>query len=252
MSKSMKDLEVPPTGSLADVMAELQSVDSAGGFDRVRSVLAMRMGQYNDIKLTEGQVRHIAKSFADIELGSSTNLVMICEKKTCLYKNRCALYMSNIAPEGKECLHENKILTHALDQYIESMEIDIENYPEMVLVNQLVEYELIEYRCNAILSLEHQNMRMTSVIGIDESGQLVTKEEISHALQIKMQVFKNKMAILQELTATRQQKWKKQAALKEAKGGPAKVLSSMKKQLDNLKTTEADANKQNVLKDDGE
>lgn len=252
MSKSMKDLEVPATGSLADVMAELQSVDSAGGFDRVRSVLAMRMGQYNDIKLTEGQVRHIAKSFADIELGSSTNLVMICEKKTCLYKNRCALYMSDIAPEGKECLHENKILTHALDQYIESMEIDIENYPEMVLVNQLVEYELIEYRCNAILSLEHQNMRMTSVIGIDESGQLVTKEEISHALQIKMQVFKNKMAILQELTATRQQKWKKQAALKEAKGGPAKVLSSMKKQLDNLKTTEADATKQNVLEDDGE
>lgn len=252
MSKSIKDLDVPNTGSLAEVMSELEAFSSESGLDRVRSVLAMRMSQYNDIKLNESQIRSIAKAFADIEVGSATNLVMICDKKACLYRNRCALFVSNIAPEGRECLHENKILTHALDQYILSLEIELDNYPEMVLVNQLVEYELIEYRCNAILSLEHQNMKMTSVIGIDEAGQLVTKEEVSHALSIKMQVFKNKMLILQELTATRQQKWKKQAALKEAKSGPAKVLSSMKKKLDELKTSEADVKKENVLSDNGD
>lgn len=251
MGNQIKDLEAPESKTLTDVLTEVNNISKDGtrGLDRVRSILAMRMYQYNDLKLTESQVKGIAKSFADIELGSSTNLVLMCSKEKCLYRDRCALYKSKSCPEGKECLHENKVLTHSLDQYLESLEVDINNYPEMVMVNQLVEYELLEYRCNAILSLDHSNLKMTSVIGIDETGNIITKEEISHALNVKMQVFKNKMMILQELTATRKEKWKKQAALKEAKSSPVKILSSMKSHLEKLRTTEEDAKKESVLGD---
>lgn len=231
----LKDITAPaPNNSLAEVINELASRDD-NGLDRVRSVLALRMNQYSDIVLDRNEVKAIAKAFMDIETGSSTNLVMICNQKACLYRTRCALYASKKCPEGRECLHENKVLADAMDKYLESLKVDINNYPEMVMVNQLVEYELIEYRCNAILSFEHQNMKMESVIGIDENGQLITKEEISHALNIKLQVFKNKMTLLQELTATRREKYKKQAALKEAKEGPTQVISDIKERLDQLK-----------------
>lgn len=210
------------------------------GLDRVRSVLAMRMNQYEDIELSESDMQRVAKSFLDIELGSSTNLVMICRKNKCLYRERCALYVADRCPEGRECLHENKVLTVSLDQYITSMEVDMDNFPEMVMVNQLVEYELIEYRCNAILSFDHTNLKMKSVIGIDPSGQPITKEDISHALQIKMQVFKNKKELLDSFTATRKEKYKKQAALKEAKEGHAKVISAMKNKLKELKDKNID------------
>jgi hypothetical protein len=234
MSDKFKDIAAP-AGSLADVMHELKVINAPKGIDRIRNVLAMRMNQYSNINLTPSEVRNIATSFANIETGSSTNLVVICSKKGCLYKGRCALFVADKAPEGKECLHENKVLMDAMDRYIESLEIETDNYAEMVMVNQLVEYELIEFRCNTILSYDHQNMKMEIVVGVDDNGQLVTKEDISHALQIKLQIFKNKMVLLQELTATRKEIYKKQAALKEGKDGPTKVISGMKAQLEKMK-----------------
>ena len=55
-----------------------------------------------------------------------------------------------------------------------------------------------------------------------------------------MQVFKNKMLLLESFTATRREKYKKQAALKEAKDGHAKVISAMKNKLNELKTKNID------------
>jgi len=234
MANEYKDITAP-AGSLADVVTALEVINKPKGLDRVRNVLAMRMNQYADIQLTEDEVKKMATSFANIETGSATNLVVICSKEKCLYKNRCVLYSSNKAPEGRECLHENKVLIDAMDRYMQSLDVDIDNYAEMVMINQLVEYELIEFRCNTILSYDHQNMKMEIVVGIDEKGQLITKEDISHALQIKMQIFKNKIKLLEELTATRREKYKKQAALKESKDGPTKVISSMKAELEKMK-----------------
>lgn len=239
MANTIKDIEAS-VNNLGDVMLELTAANSGDGqLDRVRSILAMRMNQYTDIPLDKDDVRRIAKAFMDIELGSSTNLVMICNKRKCLYKNRCALFQANKCPEGRECLHENKVLTVVMDKYLVSLNIDLDNYPEMVMVNQLTEYELIEYRCNAILSNDHVNMKMESVIGVDESGTVVTKEEVSHAIQIKMLVYKNKIQLLQELTATRREKWKKSAALKEAKEGPSQVISAMKNKMKELRSQQA-------------
>jgi hypothetical protein len=231
-----KDLEVRDDYRLGDVIATLSTQEA--GLDRVRSVLALRMNQYNTIGLTSEDMTLISKAFKDIETGSSTNLVCICSKNECLYKSRCALYVSNKAPEGMECLHENYVLAQAMHNYLESLGIDINNYPELVLVNQLVEYELIEYRCNAILSYDHKDLRMESVVGVDQEGRVITREEISHAITIKMQVFKNKMQILESFTATRKEQYKKQAALKEVKAGPAKMLSDLKSKMKQLKSLE--------------
>jgi hypothetical protein len=228
-----------PVGKLGEFIDNIIA-DNGEGMDKLHSILALRMNQYNNLDITEEQAINIAKSFVNIELGSATNLVAICSKAKCLYKDRCELYHINRAPEGMECLHENKVMSHAMDQYVQSLGIDIANYPEMVMVNQLVEYELIEFRCNAILSYDHINMKMKSVIGIDVEGNVITKEDISHALQIKMQVFKNKQQLLESFTATRKEKYKKQAALKEAKEGHAKVLSAMKNKLKELKTKTLD------------
>jgi hypothetical protein len=189
------------------------------------------MNQYADINFTQDEIAKLAEQFQYIELGSATGLIMICKKAKCLYKSRCPLFTNNRCPEGKECLHENIVLKEAMANYVDSFEVDLNNYAEMVMVNQLVEYELIEHRCNAILSHDHTDMKMESIIGVDDEGQIITKEEISHALNIKLQIQKNKRGLFEDFTATRSQKWKKQAALKQAQDGPAKILSSMKKKI---------------------
>jgi len=244
----------PPAGNLADIMLKVGTNITSTGLDKVKSILTFKLNQYADIEFTEDEVAKLAEQFQYIELGSSTGLIMICKKVKCLYKNRCALYMSNHCPEGKECILENVILKEALVNYIDSFEIEINNYAEMVMVNQLAEYELLEHRCNAILSTDHTDMKMESVIGVDDEGQIITKEEVSHALAIKDSVFKKKMVILQEFTATRNQKWKKQAALKQAQDGPAKILSSMKKKIlaakEQIVIPEEVASKLNALGDD--
>ena len=234
INDKFKDLDVRDTHQLGDIMVQLQEEEA--GLDRVRSALAMRMNQYNAIELNSFDKANISKAFRDIETGSSTNLVCICKKSDCLYQSRCALFVADKAPEGMECLHENYVLTQAMHMYLHSLDIDINNYPEMVMINQLVEYELIEYRCNAILSNSHKDLRMESVVGIDQNGRIVTKEEISHAVTIKMQVFKNKMQLLESFTATRREQYKKQAALKEVKAGPAKMLSQLKSKMKALQS----------------
>lgn len=251
---SYKDLAAPEDKNLGDVMTELVKQSSQGKLDRVRNVLTLRMNQYTDLALTEQEVGELAHSFANVEVGTSTALVLICNRERCVYKNRCVLFKHNKCPEGKECLHENKVLTYALDQYLKSLEIDIENYPELVLVNQLVEYELLEHRCNAVLSLQHQDLKQEIIVGIDKQGSIVTTEQLSYALDIKDNIFKKKMTILQELTATRREKYKKQAALKESKEGPSKVISSIKNDIDKmLKEQERreEENYKSPLSDDG-
>lgn len=243
--QTIRRATVPPgrLGELIDQMVEENHIETGSqnkSLDRVRAILSMRMSQYNDMSLTEEETQSIAKSFLNIELGSSTNFVAICNKQKCLYKTRCELYNNDKCPEGKECILENKIMSNAFDRYIVSLNIDLNNYPEMVLVNQLTEYELIEFRCNVIMSYDHVNLKMKSVVGIDVDGNVITKEDISHALQIKMQVFKNKIQLLEAFTATRKESYKKQAALKETKDGHAKVLSAMKNKLKELKNNKPD------------
>ena len=238
MALEIKRVEAP-AGKLGEVIDSLV-LEQGHGQDKIRAILAIRMNQYANLDLTEEETKGIAKAFLNIELGSATNLVMMCSKSKCLYRDRCVLFTANKCPEGRECIHENKVLTNAFDQYVQSLEVGLDNYPELVLVNQLVEYELIEYRCNAILSYDHINLKMKSVIGIDVDGNVITKEDISHALQIKMQVFKNKIQLLESFTATRKEKYKKQAALKESKDGHAKLISSMKSKLKDLRTKDID------------
>jgi len=223
----IKDIAAPAT--LGDVMLKLNENDS--GLDRVRNTLALRMNQYNDIVMTQMDVKRLAKAFQSIEVGTATNLILICSRDKCLYQNRCPFYEDDRCPEGKECIHENYMLTYYMNQYIQSLEVDIENMPEMVLINQLVEYELLEYRCNTILSNSHTDLKWTKIIGLDKDGNIIESDEISYALTIKDKVQEKKLRVLQELTATRKEKYKKQAALKETKDDPAKIISQLKKQI---------------------
>jgi hypothetical protein len=157
---------------------------------------------------------------------------MICTKRKCLYQTRCALFVADKCPEGRECLYENKVLSDAMDRYITALNVDTNNYPEMVMINQLVEYELLEHRCNSILSSQHVDMKMTTVIGIDDSGNIVSKEDISYALTVKEKVQKLKFQLLGEFTATRREDYKKKVAMKITKDtSQAKIVSALRKSI---------------------
>jgi hypothetical protein len=223
-----KQVDVP-IGSLADAIIQAQESQIKPGLSKVRSVLSFRMNQYADIPFTKSEISKLAEQFMYIETGTSTSLVMICSKKKCLYKNRCPMFVNDRCPEGKECIYENKVLMDSMDRYTTDFNIEPDNYAELVMVNELVECELIVHRCNLILSLDHTDMKMESIIGVDDEGQIITKEEISHALTIKERFQARRLVLLQEFTATRREKYKKQAALKQAQDGPARMLSNMKK-----------------------
>ena len=91
----------PKPGALSDYIDSIIAEGAEKGLDRVRSILAMRMQQYDSMDFTDAEARSIAKSFVNIELGSATNLVMICSKEKCLYRNRCELYTTGNMPIGK-------------------------------------------------------------------------------------------------------------------------------------------------------
>lgn len=233
---TIKDISAPENLKLGDLIYAIEAEKTGDRIEEIGKTLGLRLNQYNDISLTTDDFKRLKQIFRDIEVGTATSLIMRCKKEKCVYLDRCPLYVADKFPIGKECLIENKILAHTMSKYIDALNIDSNNFPELSMVNKLAEIELLEHRCNCILAFDHTNLKMESVVGLDVEGNIVTKEDISYALQIKQMVSKEKTKIFESFTATREQEYKKQAALKIPTATFANTLSKMKKQVAETET----------------
>lgn len=124
----------------------------------------------------------------------------------CEYAEVCPLEKENIAPVGQRCPIEMRAIEHLMRDFIESLDIDISNTAELLLVRDIIDQEIQLLRTTNILALEH--FIQENVVGVDAEGDPVMAKQLHLATALQDKVHKRRAVIFKQLEATREAKSK--------------------------------------------
>lgn len=155
---------------------------------------------------TEAEEKKIIKYVNKIACGSIAYAPLVCVGVTkCIYKTSCPV--ADKSPIGHPCPFEQLVLQQWYDEYIKSLEVDINDKTERTQITELVEADLLAARANAMLSTD--GLIMENAIGIEpDTGNVIYRKEEHLALNIKQRAQLRRDKILKSFIATRESKVK--------------------------------------------
>lgn len=187
--------------------------------------LKMDLDDYSDIKLTPEQAQTFKNSVIRVSYGTSAAIPLYCYGKTCLNKT-CPFHEFGTYPLGKRCLYEVRMISFLTQSYMEDLNVEPDNRTEMVLINELVTCDIIDFRANLGLSggsdQEAGSLLKTTITETDKA----TSETVNlhPLLEAKTRATNTRDKILNSFAATRREKYKKAAALKVSEDNDASTF----------------------------
>jgi len=182
----------------------------------------------SDEGYTTEELDKIRKSFS--QLGAAPGILMAkrCPGgEKCLFKNNCELAKISKAPEGKNCPIEQVLFKEYLIRYIESMNVDPLNQAEMDFCNELVECDLYIMRMNILLA-QADNVCLTIDSVRPMGNQLMNIKELSPYVEARERMVRRRERLIKLMVGDRQEKYKKQAALKIREENDEATMQSKK------------------------
>lgn len=134
---------------------------------------------------------------------SLNSMIMTCAH-SCPFKSVCLLVKNDIAPYGYPCPIEKKVVAELESDIITSLEIETNDPIEMELVWDLVDLKLLDLRSSGAL----KDGRLVQVVEQKIGQQVVTRDEVSPTLEMKLELKKLKHQIIDSFVATRRAKKK--------------------------------------------
>jgi hypothetical protein len=118
-----------------------------------------------------------------------------------------------------------------MKSYVDDLKVDPESRTEMILVNQLVECDIIDYRANVALSTDKEAWGLLKIDTTTLGEGVVNETTNPHPiLEIKERTQSRRLKVLEALSATRKERTKRAAALGNLEDGELGALwSTMKK-----------------------
>lgn len=219
---------------LDGVQIDQAGVESKTEFFRF---LKMDLSDYADFEMSAQEAVRFRNQVIKLRYGTSALIPILCSGIRCPIK-QCPFHENKNYPLTKQCVLEVRLIQAKTLDYVEELGIDPENATQMLMVNKLVECDVIDYRANAGLagsiddeapSLLKTN-RTESEYGVSET---VTAHPL---LEVKERNNRMRMQILEALTATPKEKYKKAAALKKHEDvGASKQWAEMRTAVEKIK-----------------
>lgn len=212
-------------------------------------ILDDSFSDYSDIDLTTQESARMTSLLKRLSTGSSSFALLHCTGHSCPFATRCPLVQMNSnnsdgsvnrngkAPVGKDCLMESTLMRDSATSYLQEFQVDPVNFTEVNIVTELAEIEVLLYRINMQLALpQHALLTIQQTIGFDrESGRAITQEQVAPLFEQKQKLAARKSKLVKVMVGDRQEKYKKEAALKQKPDMDASSqMSSVKKQLSEL------------------
>lgn len=201
------------------------------------NVLTSVQDDYDEMSFTPEEMGKIGRQIGHLKHGASAAMPVICTGDSCPWRQRCVYWQIGKAPIGKQCLVELQLMKQWMLNFLEEYQVDIDNFTEMTLVSELVEVELQLYRCHLSLALDPEQATgvMDVNIGFDNQGNPVTQKQISQLIELKEKLTVRKHKLIKMLVGDRQEKYKREAALKvrEARD-PSSSMAQLKEQMEGL------------------
>jgi hypothetical protein len=171
-----------------------------------------------------GKVRHMMLA----------NIPMTCTGSRCIYASTCPYVEQNIAPVGKLCPIELKLVKDFAEDYVRSWGVNPNSLAEMSPVRTMVDQEVQFMRKERILANEH--FIQENPVGVDAEGRVVTRKELHAAVQYEDAILRRQEKLRNAFLAT------KEARAKAGQGilDQAQSISNL---MDSLREAEAEKNK---------
>lgn len=201
------------------------------------NVLTNTLDDYSDVIMTKEEAARVRLTIFNLKHGSTAAIPVICTGPHCPWAARCVYQQMNKAPLGRQCLVELNLMKQWQLNYYEEYEIDPDNFTEMTLVNELVEVEVHLYRCNLSLALDPQQaVGVVDVnIGVDHHGNPITQKQISQLMELREKLLARKHRLFKLMVGDRQEKYKKEAALKEKEiSDPSSTMAVLREKMESL------------------
>lgn len=141
-----------------------------------------------------------------------------------------------LTPVGLQCLVEVELLSKWTFFYIDEYEIDETSFTEVQMVRELAEIELMLWRLNNNLAKpENAELVQEVNVGIDKEGNALTRQEVNAFITAKETLNNRKSKIVKLMVGDRQEKYKREAALKlKNDGDPSTTAATLRNQMDLL------------------
>ncbi len=194
------------------------------------------LDDYDDVYYTPEEAVRISKHMQKLSTGSTAMIPLRCGGELCPFKDYCILFDMGKVPIGKQCQIENTLLKQWTVNYLEEFDVNPENFTEITYVNELAEIMVLERRLNINIAKCSNAELITEVnVGVDREGDPITQQQISPFMELKEKLSSRRNKIVKLMAGDRQEKYKKESALKIKEGGdPSGKMSIMKAQLDGL------------------
>jgi hypothetical protein len=199
--------------------------------------LANDLDDYSDIEFTPEQARKISSHLRTLSTGSTAMAPMYCAGSGCPFADRCPLHEMGKAPIGKQCLIEVQLMKQWIMNFFEEYDIDPQNFTEVAYANELAELMIYEMRLNMNLAkAENASLVHDQSVGVDRYGEPIIQKQISPFMEQKERIANRKSKIIKLMVGDRQEKYKKEAALKvKLDDDPSTSMADMRARLENLK-----------------
>jgi hypothetical protein len=194
------------------------------------------LDDYSDLELTSEQARRIHNHLQKMTTGSTAMVPIFCGGKICPFKDRCVFYKMGKAPLGKQCPEEVELIKYWVVTYVEEFDVDPQNFTEVAYANELAEIMIFERRLNMnIARAENAELVINNTLGVDREGNPIVQKQISPFIDLKNKLAVRRSNIIKLMVGDRQEKYKKEAALKvKVDSDPSARMSAMRTQLENL------------------
>lgn len=231
-SKRIENLAVQKIHAELDLQTEFQRQKQQLGIQFPHQLMGKEYRNWID-SFSPEQQQDATVRLKSLATGFYSVVPLICPGiRKCPHGHVCP-FAGHEPPLGKQCPVEQNVIMERMHGFMKEYEVDGNRPTDFMLLNRLVELELTDFRCSSMLSSpEYQGILTEMVTGATAQGDLITNNVINPILEMKEKISREKMKLLGILVGTPQEKYKKQAALKEVKTEEySNKIANMNKQL---------------------
>ena len=235
MSEETKTLGGNPSYSLSrtTVSEDTKKVDR----DDFIQHLMHNLDDYDMVQVSPQEVERVQKHIRKLSTGSAAMVPLLCGGERCPFKTKCPLFAIGKHQEGLQCLLEVQLMKEWIMRYFDEYKVDPQNFTEVAYINELAEIEIHLMRLNMSLAKpENADLMIDQMIGIGRDGETpIIQKNISPYMELKDKLQNRRSRVIKLMVGHRQEKYKKEAALKiKEEKDPSSRQAMMRQKLESL------------------
>jgi len=229
---------LPPPRSLSIVTQSAWTDIENKTHKTLQQTLEAGAEDYSDIELNKEQEKVLLKTLKKMATGAATFAPMRCAASQCPFARECALQQMNKAPLDKDCLLETTMLKESVMNYVVEYDVDPNSFTEIGICTELAEIEVLQWRLTMTLRRpENATLVTDQSVGIDRDGNVITNLQVSPIFEQKQKLANRKSKLVKLMVGDRQEKYRREAALKQKTDEDASSsMANVKQQLKDLQS----------------